>query len=469
MLAAGVACSTTDLMPAYQQHAAGDFDGAVASIQQSVQGQSSFKTEDTLWLLLEQGKILQDAGRWQESNALEKARILLDNLGDKAFISVNSIGNDVAAMQTDDRQLDYVGTLYDRIFLHTTMAINDAMMGNLERAVANVRAQLRRQQEAVDLNAKRLAAIDQRRGEDRGRASGMQDDGTYFSSFMDFETNSGMGEEMKRMMGFGGHDGYADYHAPYGYALGAILMYAAGRDGEAADLARLASDPKLRVQFQGFAQPLGPDSPEVIVLFENGLAPARLDASFSYFGPNGPTKVPIPKIEMRQNGRAVRLRIEGGDASAETANVDSVDGIVVTDFRNALPIIWFRATMQVMLKEVETYVARRAAQNNVNDQQAANLAELGVLMAGVVARNVVKPDLRSWQTLPGEHQMARFPRPQSNTLTLRQLGSGGAPGAFTTVALPAIPGPVLIFVRSTGLNVPPRAYAVPLVHGAPRT
>lgn len=462
------ACRTTDIDPAYQQHAHGDFEGAVLSIQQSIQNQSSFKSEDTVWLLLEQGKMLQDAGRWQESNAsFEKVRIILDNKGDQAFLSLNSIGNEIGAMQTDDRQADYVGTLYDRILIHTAMAINYAMLGDLEKAAANVRAQLSRQQEAVALNQKRLAGIDQRRGEDQGRASGMQGD-TFFGSFTDFEANSGMGEEMKRMMGLAGHDGYADYHAPYGYVVGSILLAAAGRDGEAQQIAALAADPKLRVEFQGASTPVGPGSDEVIVVFENGLAPARIDASFMYFGPNGPTKVPVPKIALRRDGRATTLRIETGDARYETANVDSVDGIVVTDFRNALPIIWFRAMMQVMIKEVETYLARQVARNSQNDQQSADLAELGVLIGGMVARNVVAPDLRTWQTLPGEHQMARLNRPASNQLSLTVLGQGGQPWATTNVALPNIPGPVLVFVRSTGWNNV-RAYAAPLIHGAPRT
>lgn len=461
------ACRTTNIDAAYQQHALGDFDGAVVTIQESIQNQSGFKTEDTVWLLLEQGKMLQDAGRFAESNAsFEKVRTILDNKGDSAFISVNSIGNDIGAMQTDDRQMDYVGTLYDRILLHTAMAINFAMLGDLESAAANVRAQIKRQQEAVELNQKRLAGIDRRRGEDQGRQSGMSGD-SFFSSFTDFEASSGMGEEMKRMMGLAGHDGYADYHAPYGYTVGAILLAAAGRDGEAAQIAQMAADPKLRVAFQGATTPIGPSSEEVIVVFENGLAPARIDASFPYLGPNGPTKVPVPKIALRRDGRGLRLRVGAGESTYETENVDSVDGIVVTDFRNALPIIWFRAMMQVMLKEVETYIGRQAARNSQSDQQSADLAELGVLMGGLIARNVVAPDLRSWQSLPGEHQMARLPRPTSNSLSLTVLGQGGQPWASTAVELPNIPGPVLVYVRSTGwTNL--RAYAAPLVHGAPR-
>jgi hypothetical protein len=291
---------------------------------------------------------------------------------------------------------------------------------------------------------------------------------SFFSSFTDFEANSGMAEEMKRMMGLAGHDGYADYHAPFGYVMGALLLAAAGRDGESQQLAALAADPRMRVEFRGATDPIGPGSDEVIVIFENGLAPARIDASFPYFGPNGPTKVPVPKIALRQDGRASRLRIETGEARYETANVDSVDGIVVTDFRNALPIIWFRAMVQVMVKELETYLARHVARESQGNYQDANLAELGVLMGGMVARNVVAPDLRSWRTLPGEHQMARLPRPASNRLSLTVLGQGGQPWAATEVALPGVPGPVLVFVRSTGWdNV--RAFAAPLVHGAPRS
>ncbi len=463
-LLAATGCRTTDIKPAYEAHAHGDFEGAVEMIGASIENQSGFKLEDTLWLLLEQGKMLQDAGRWQDSNrAFEKVRTILDNKGDQAFLSLNSIGNDIGAMQTDDRQLDYVGTLYDRILIHTAMAINCAMLGDLESAAANVRAQLKRQQEAVALNQKRLEGIDRRRAADQGKASGVQGN-SFFASFTDFESVSGMKDEMKRMMGLSG-DGYADYHAPYGYVVGAILLRAAGRDNESDTIAAMAADPRLRVQFQGAAGPVGD---EVIVLFENGLAPVRLDGSFMYLGPNGPTKVPVPKIALRTDGRGARLRIEGGGQAFETQDVDSVDGIVVTDFRNALPIIWFRAMMQVMLKEMETYLGRVAARESQNNHQNADLAEFGVLIAGAIARNVVSPDLRTWETLPGGHQIARFARPAADTLTVSVVGSGGQRGASAAVSLPAIPGPVIVFVRSTGWNNV-RAYAQPLIHGAPRT
>ncbi len=457
-------CRTTDIRQSYELHAQGNFEAAADDVAARIANQSGFKTEDTLWLLLEEGKMLQDAGRWQESNnAFEKVRTILDNKGDQAFISINSIGNDIGAMQTDDRQMDYVGTLYDRILIHTAMAVNYAMLGDLESAAANVRAQTKAQQTAVALNQKRIDGIDRRRGEDQGKKSGVQGN-SFVPSFTDFEATSGMKDEMKRMMGLSG-DGYSDYHAPYGYVLGAILLGAAGRDGEQQALAQLASDPKLNVQFKDAGKPVTDD---VIVLFENGIAPVRLDASFMYLGPNGPTKVPVPKIELRRDGRAARLRIDSGGNATETQFADSVDGIVVTDFRNALPIVWFRAMMQVMIKEMETYLGRVAARNSQKNQDNANLAEFGVLMAGAVARNVVSPDLRTWETLPGEHQIARLPRPQSNQLNLSLMGSGGQRGASTVVQLPSVSGPVIVFVRSTNfMNI--RAYAQPLVHGAPRS
>lgn len=459
-------CATTEIRPGYELHTRGDFAGAAREIGARIQDQSRFKTEDTIWLLLEYGKALQDAGEWAASNTqLEKAMTLIENHGDKAFISVHSLGNELESMQSDDRQLDYLGTLPDRVLIHTAMAINYAMLGDLESAAANVRAQLKRQQEAVALNSKRVAEIDRRRVQDQGRQPGMQQNGQFYAPFPDFENQSGLREEMRRMMGIGGMDGYSDYHAPFGYALGAILLGAAGRDAEQATYAELAADPRLKVQFQGTATPPGN---EVIVVFENGVAPARVDGSFQYMGPNGPTKVPVPKMQLRTDGRAAGLRIEGPATAIEAQFVDSVDGIVVTDFRNALPIIWFRAMTQVMIKEMQTYLLRKeAAEKGGSKHGGVNVAEFGVLMASAVARNVVSPDLRSWQSLPGEHRMARFPRPNSEQLTFTLYGSGGMRGASQIVSLPAVPGPVLVYVRSTAINNI-QCHAVPLIHGAPR-
>jgi hypothetical protein len=466
----GAGCGSTDIRGSYALHERGDFQAAAADIVLRSDEQSRFRQYDTVWLLLERGKMLQDAGRFAESNsAFQQARTILDNLDDAAVVSVNSIGNEIGAMQTDDRQTDYVGTGYDRILLHTAMAINFAMLGDLESAAANVRAQLDRQQQAVALNEKRLASIAARERQDAGRQGAM--DGTQWNaSFADLQARPEFQDEMKRTMGLsGGRDGYADYHVPYGYVVGALLLSAAGRHGEAEDMAKLAADPSLRVEFDAAGRPLGD---EIVVVFENGMAPARVDASFMYVGPNGPTKVPVPRIEIRSQHRAARLEVAAVGVDAESRFVDSVDGIVVTDFRNALPVVWFRAMVQAMIKEMETWVARRAAQNNLdNDPYGhrpanADMAELGILIAGVVARNIVEPDLRSWRSLPGEHHVLRVDRPETDTLFLSLVGPAGMGGASTTVRLPPGPGPHLVYVRSTNLSSL-AAYAAPL-RGGPR-
>jgi hypothetical protein len=142
--------------------------------------------------------------------------------------------------------------------------------------------------------------------------------------------------------------------------------------------------------------------------------------------------VPVPDLRFRTAGRARALRIETAGGALETRTLDEVDGLTATEFKEALPGIWLRNVIAVVLKEVAT--------KQLEDQIGG-----WAILAGSIFKATVQPDLRSWRSLPGEHQAAQLERPADGRLALRLVG--GAAGALE-LALP--PGPSLVLVRSTG-------------------
>jgi len=385
---------------------------------------------DRVWALLERGKMLQDAGRWEESNrALELADRIIETLDESAVISFGEVGNETTALLTDDRSRDYVGTGYDRILLQTSLALNHAMLGELETAAVYVRRQLDRQEEARERNARQIAEAERRLEEEEAET----EDATLSS----VRGQDGYARQVRELSSWTS-PAYADFVIPYGYYVGLVLLGAAGKFGEQVELAEAFAGVAPDNPHALAGDELGPLPDDVFVLFENGRAPVRVDRSFYYATDLGLTRVPIPDLAFRPDGRAAALVVSAGERSVRTTTVDSVERIAATEFTRSLLGIWFRAAAQVVVKEVLT------------KQGKDELGGLAVVL-GSLAKAVVEPDLRSWRSLPAEHQIARIARPPLGTLTLSLEGPDGQPSGSRGVRLPET-GPVLLYVRSTASN-----------------
>ena len=124
LLAVSCGC-TTNLKQPKQLHDQGRFEAAAAAVQQV-----AAEPQDTIWVRLEQGKILQDAGRLEESNRnFEEAYAIRQSLDDAAVVSGSGAINNALIFVTDDRALDYEGTMVDRILMRQAMVLNHLLLG----------------------------------------------------------------------------------------------------------------------------------------------------------------------------------------------------------------------------------------------------------------------------------------------------------------------------------------------------
>lgn len=425
LAALACACASTNLDAAYLAHEAGDFEAA-AEVALSLEPK---RDHDRLWVLLERGKMLQDAGRFAESTrVLREADELIEVLDESAVVSFGQVGNVTKALLTDDRSLDYTGSGFERILLATALCLNHLMTGELESAAVYARRIASRQGEAREKYEREIRQLAERERAAKREGAGVTLDSVRRGN--DFQA------QQERLAAWATPAG-ASYSLPYGDFVGAIALGAAQRLGEqrrmAEDLLGQLPDHPAVAEL---ARLEGVES-RVFVLFENGKAPLRVDRSFTYPSPLGITTVPVPDLFVRDAGRATKLRIRAGEESLETRTLDEVDRLIATEFRESLGGIWFRNVVAVVLKEVAT------------KQLADEIGGWGILV-GSLFKAVVQPDLRSWRSLPGEHQAAILERPADGRLALALVGPGGAPSPPLEVHLP--PGPSLVLVRSTGAN-----------------
>ena len=141
LLAVSCGC-TTNLKQPKQLHDQGRFEAAAAAVQQV-----AAEPQDTIWVRLEQGKILQDAGRLEESNRnFEEAYAIRQSLDDAAVVSGSGAINNALIFVTDDRALDYEGTMVDRILMRQAMVLNHLLLGEFDLAAVVARSLEREQQ-----------------------------------------------------------------------------------------------------------------------------------------------------------------------------------------------------------------------------------------------------------------------------------------------------------------------------------
>lgn len=455
-------CSTTDIQPARDLYETGDFLGAASKIAeihpQDEQGQQvQNRSEDNIWLLLEKGKMLMDAGRWQESNvAFLEADRIFRALDSEADVSLGAIRSGAGSLLIDDRQSDYVGNAYDRILLPAYMAINDMMMGDFDAAQAStndIDAALADEEQARAGEAERLAEMD---------AEAREKDESWSSA-----TCRTIWEEK-----YLARQRDSDDEGPS--SLDAHLVDIASPVAEIAQAA--APDytesfvDVIRQISRGAARAPGASlrSGSAYVIFEAGNVPKLEDRTVSFVytyqakakDKNGnekivnvPSYVVLPFVGMGSStGKSSGLQIETSAGTAMTQPMrGALEAVVAREFQDALPGINARIMLRALIQEAAQIMANEAG---------GGIA----VLAGALLKSTLEPDLRGWQALGAQHHRATVEVPSDGVLKLSIPGSQG-PAAAQEIKVPT-GVPVLVYVRSTqGNNL--IAHACPLASITP--
>ena len=466
------ACNTTDIAPARELYAQGEFQNAAAMITtihpQDKKGKSKKnRAGDNIWLLLEKGKMLMDAGQFKESNiAFYEANRILGILKDEASICLGAIRSGAAGLTIDDRQSDYVGNTYDRILMPAYVAINHLMLGEFENAAGAARQQDKWQNQAAkarENESAQIRAMDAKATKEKDKYGGYTSTTAlayWNGKFAQASDKKGHAQPPSKLVdsitaaaSSEATPALAGYSIPFGRYAGAIALRASGDRAEAnsmaADVAAIA--PRCPPIKSALGQPK-----TAYVIFETGGAPKREDKSFSFvymykakvkvrdkkgnvIGEkivNVPSYVKLPFVGLAKSAGVARsLHIQAGAQTVDTEKLHDVSGTVALEFKESLPGTIARVVIRAVAHEV-TQIA-------LND--AAGI--FGVLF-GAIAKSQLEPDLRGWESLPAQHQVAVIPVPENGVLTFNTVGGKGEGSTKQTITVPVGP-PVLVYARST--------------------
>ena len=431
LLAVSCGC-TTNLKQPKQLHDQGRFEAAAAAVQQV-----AAEPQDTIWVRLEQGKILQDAGRLEESNRnFEEAYAIRQSLDDAAVVSGSGAINNALIFVTDYRALDYEGTMVDRILMRQAVVVNHLLLGQFDLAAVVARS-LEREQEQVRRAFEVEQANRQRAIEEAAKSRSLAVDAKSIESNASFQAHRNQLDSMI------GESAKALLLPAAGFP--AWVAFMADRSADQADdaLKWLAEGPIPAAMLTGLSERsrAGGLGDAVYVYFEEGRAPERIDGSIGFQLAPGVRipKVALPKLRSRSGGAIARLRISGGESVVDTETIGSVEAAVAAEFRERLIYTWGRPVLIAAFKIGLTV----GAAASVDDDNARSL----ILIGGAIWNSLTMPDLRTWTTLPATQQAAVLPRPADGRLQFR-VPSSSTP--VKTVTVP--PGPSFVYARWTGVG-----------------
>ena len=410
----------------------GNFEGAAQTITSKDFKKHLDGKTDGLLFRLEAGKMLQDAGRYEESSAMfERAASLAQKFDYEAKVSVTG---EITTVVTDATFRNYRGTEYDRILLEVYQSLNYLARNDLSEALVHLRKAYVRQAEAVSRNA---SEIDRNR--ELASSKGV-------SSEQVFEDPGYV--HLQESLNTLATPGYADYVNPLANFLSAVLLREDGDTTNALVDLRKCAGMMPRTSYlprliQEFEDSESPAEGRVYVVLESGMAPARDEFRLTLFTfQQGVSTFAIPTLVPTPNPvRGLSLRTPDGIQEFRTESVASVDSIVATDFKARLPGIVIRTIISTVAKEVATHQIDNASKN-----------DLGLVLASLWKVATSNADLRTWRTLGSEFQIAYGEIPENGLLELSLLDRSGGRHLYTTVEIPRA-RTVFLYVRSPGLTV----------------
>ncbi len=335
---------------------------------------------DQLLAMMDQGMVLHAAGKFEESIAvLAQADKLSERLD---FVSVSE---EAKVLISSERERAYRGEDFEKLMISTLQALNYAQLGKDEDALVEVRRVNERMQRMINEEKKpyeQLAVARYLTGvlwEDQGHAD----------------------------------DAFIDY---------AAANQLAGDLGTLAEpLVRLAKETgrdqavkELRRQYPWLQpQPLGKDEGQVLVVLEAGKVPLKTNGSRS----GGPKMevIAVPVFRDRPWIRDSQVILDGNSAAA-------VRPTTVTSLEQVAKIHLDHRIDGLVARQFGALALRAGLAAGAG---AATKSEAVGILTFLALSYANQPDLRSWMSLPGEFQLARF-RVPAGVHRLTVVAGGGA-------------------------------------------
>lgn len=367
----------------------GQYEEAAQKLELGLKAQGD-NGRDLLLYLLDQGLSLHSAGKYEESN---RAFLRADKVAE--IKDYTSLSAEVATLITTDNLKDYPGEDFENVLINTYLAMNFALMGEVEDALV----------EARRVNQKLYRMVNE------GKRKYKQNAFVRYLSAVLYE--------MERNY----DDAYIDYQNTEKLmhdfpGLGRDLWRCAWLQRMPEEMERWDEVYGLTKEDHAQARLVGPKSKkgEIIVLYENGISPVKR--------PN-PQFSQLPKFYSRFNPVAQAQIEVNGAVLGTTSFLENIEATAIHNLEEKYGGMIAKKLAGVVAKEALAYGIAKKTDSP---------------LVGFLARMVMyasdQADLRSWNLLPKDLQMTRIVL-DPGTYQVRALPVGAGPLPAKTIQLTA--------------------------------
>ena len=452
---------------AYRNHAKevansfknGDYQTASATAKEGAAKRADDETERVIYNL-EAARTAQAAGDYYGSithyDAVhEDLRPYLDT---EAQYTVSEA---VATTAVNQAMRTYRGTPGERIMASSMNSLNHLAVGDRDSARLELNRAWDWQQDAIKRYQKEIEAAQkklEKEAEDEGVAgSTSRDIPDFMKSYYS---------------GLDNMSGYADYRNPFASHLRGVYMLTNAVDDGDRDRARF--DLRQAIQDNPNCEPALRDDLQLLEGSQRHLVPPITWIYFmtgrSPYYEELEIRVPIPSSQVPTAAAAfpmlkthddhlryMEVDIQDGNGPIKTVQLVDMDSVVANEFNTRLPLIISQEIMSAAAKAAATY------------GMSEGMGDWGTLIGTVYQQATAEADLRCWQSMPKEIQVARVLTPQGGQIQLsgpggRNLGTASVtPGESNIVVgtLPSAmaPNPSTMSLQLTGKPIKPELKA----------
>ncbi|ELM3615311.1 hypothetical protein RYR54_000924 [Aeromonas sobria] len=386
------------MVPLRNQLLLGHAAEALPEVRDSTLGDDTFVLDR-----LEQGRIAWLAGQDEGSKqALAAADNRLSWEDSQAEYRLSQGLDQVGSLLTNDQSMAYRTPDYERTMLHHYLALNYLQRGDADGALVEVRRANQVQEQALKRRADevRKAKDESEESEAEGEMrqlmsrgapdldrligkvkNGFQNAYTFYLSAVLYEAAGDL------------NDAWVDYQrgyqiAPDNRSLQDALLRLARLRGSPDEIR--ATEKKVGRK----APPLAKDQGQLVVLFEDGLIPARrelflpLPISTSR-GDFRTFTVAIPYYDNRASDTGP-LTVEVGKRVEQTSELVRLEALAAKDLQERLPGMLTRQALRLVAKEQMRHTAAKEG------------GDVGNILVGIFNTLSERADTRSWLTLPAQ-------------------------------------------------------------------
>ncbi|MBR4518419.1 MAG: hypothetical protein IKO65_05410 [Victivallales bacterium] len=353
----------------------------------------------------------------------------------------------------------YLGRTYDGLMLQTYQALVYLILGQPDRARVALNRLEEWQGKAARRNQRAIAKAQEEIKNERSQAGNAAAVASLDKANQNAKNKQQLSEYQHLLDQWGA---YEDFASPAGSFLSGAFRLLYMEDRSDADKAVFQlrktygmtnSEPARQLYELAEQRAAGKLSRNamddyVVVLFENGLGPFKVERRYEIFIPlSRPVYAGIAlPVLVEQPAAYPYLELQDGSSSlGRTLPLCSIDRLVATEFRKELPWIIASAVTKAVIKTTLQVIAMEVASKNYGRDAALVTGIIG----SALAYATTNADVRGWNLLPKEYQAAVVPRPSSGRLSLTAPGMASS---FVQVELP--PGPSLVYVKIPVAGMP---------------